>query len=110
MEDRQDLEQFDHPDASLSMTIVASHRQLGNKMLNGIKDLRIIYANIVPDYLLSLTNCVIFISLAYHRLHPDYLPYRIQRIHMRYRVRILLCLVDLEDSGKLKQVFILIIE
>lgn len=94
-------DQFDHPDSALALTIVASCRQRGNKLLDSIKDFRIVYAKIVPDYLLSPTNCVIFISLAYHRLHSDYLPYRIQQLKKQYRVRMLLCLVDLEDSGNL---------
>lgn len=95
-----DEETFDHPLSNSSLTIVSSLRQKPNKLNEFVKDMRIVYAPIVPDYLLSPTNCLLFISLAYHRLHPDYIKFRIQTIRNHYRVRTLLCLVDLEDFGK----------
>lgn len=90
--------QYEHPDAALAMTIVANQCQRGNQMLQSIKDLRVTFSNIVPDYLLSPCHCAIFISLKFHRLHTDYLLPRIQHLKKYYRVRILLCLVDLEDA------------
>lgn len=92
-----EIEEYQHPDAALSLTIVASHRQQKNPLIEHIKELRVSFAHIVPDFLLSPTHCALFISLKYHRLHPDYLLPRIHSLKKHYKVRLLLCVVDLTD-------------
>ncbi|XP_050221662.1 DNA excision repair protein ERCC-1 isoform X2 [Mercurialis annua] len=39
-------------------------------------------------------------SLRYHLLHPDYLYYRIRELQKNYKLRIVLCHVDVEDVVK----------
>lgn len=88
---------YEHEAAQSSLTIVASYRQQGNPLLPYLKELRVEFANIVPDYLLSPTHAAVFISLKFHRLHPTYLQKRVASLKRHYRVRLLLCLVDLPD-------------
>lgn len=87
-----------HASASSSLTVVANMNQKDNPLLQYLKELRVEFARIVPDYLLSQTDAVLFISLKFFRLHPHYLEQRISEIKEHtYRSRILLCCVDLPD-------------
>ena len=84
--------------------ILVSTRQKGNPILNHIKLLPWEYAADIPaDYVLGSTTCALFLSLRYHRLHPEYVYSRIRGLAGKYRLRILLILVDIpnhEDSLK----------
>ncbi|KAI5059021.1 hypothetical protein GOP47_0025340 [Adiantum capillus-veneris] len=80
--------------------ILVSRRQQGNPMLKHIKNVRWIYADIVPDYLLGQNSCALYLSLRYHLLHPDYLYFRIRELLKSFRLRIVLCYVDVEDVVK----------
>ena len=42
-------------------------------MLPHIKGVAWEYADIVPDYQVGLSSGVLFLSLKYHRLHPEYI-------------------------------------
>ena len=48
---------------------------------------------------MGATTCVLFLSLRYHRLHPEYIYHRIQTLGKRYTLRILLVLVDIENHS-----------
>merc|ERR1711972_876080 len=53
-------------------------------------------------------TAIAFISLRFHRLHPEYLKKRVDALGSRYRVRVLLCRVDLEHPEEaLEQVTLL---
>lgn len=52
----------------------------------------------MPDFVLGEGACALFLSLRYHLQHPDYLLRRIRELRQSYRVRMVLCLVDMEDS------------
>jgi DNA excision repair protein ERCC-1 len=61
------------------------------------------YGDIVPDYILGVTTCALFLSLKYHRLHPEYIYTRIKQLQGKYSLRVVLVMVDIdnhEDSLK----------
>ncbi|KAK9333837.1 restriction endonuclease type II-like protein [Lipomyces starkeyi] len=78
-------------------SIVVSPRQKGNPVLNYIRNVPWEYGDIVPDYLVDPTIAVLFLSLKYHRLHPEYIYNRITKMAKNFRVRILLTVVDIEN-------------
>ncbi|KAJ3336170.1 ssDNA endonuclease and repair protein rad10, partial [Kappamyces sp. JEL0680] len=51
-------------------------------------------ADLKPDYVVGQSNCVLFLSLKYHRLHPEYIGTRLRDIHGAFVGRFLLVLVD----------------
>jgi DNA excision repair protein ERCC-1 len=51
----------------------------------------------VPDFVVGDATCVLFLSLRYHLLHPDYLYARIAPVKREFRVRVLLVSVDVAD-------------
>lgn len=78
--------------------ILVSTRQKGNPILNHIKLLPWEYASDIPaDYVLGATTCALFLSLKYHRLHPEYIYSRIRGLAGKYNLRILLILVDIPN-------------
>ncbi|KAK9433424.1 restriction endonuclease type II-like protein [Lipomyces doorenjongii] len=86
------------PNASSSLgSIVVSPRQKGNPVLNYIRNVPWEYGDIVPDYLVDPTIAILFLSLKYHRLHPEYIYNRITKMAKNFRVRILLTVVDIEN-------------
>ncbi|XP_020968245.1 DNA excision repair protein ERCC-1 isoform X1 [Arachis ipaensis] len=80
--------------------ILVSHRQKGNPLLKHIRNVRWTFADIVCDYLLGQSSCALYISLRYHLLHPDYLYYRIRELQKNFKLRVVLCHVDVEDVMK----------
>ncbi|CAN6287717.1 unnamed protein product [Urochloa humidicola] len=80
--------------------ILVSHRQRGNPLLKHIRNARWSFADIVPDYVLGQSSCALYLSIRYHLLHPDYLYYRIRELQKNFRLRVILCHVDVEDVVK----------
>ncbi|KAK4803724.1 hypothetical protein SAY86_003541 [Trapa natans] len=80
--------------------ILVSHRQKGNPLLKHIRNVRWAFADIVCDYLLGQGTCALYLSLRYHLLHPDYLYYRIRELQKNFKLRVVLCHVDVEDVVK----------
>ncbi|RAL49258.1 hypothetical protein DM860_017538 [Cuscuta australis] len=80
--------------------ILVSHRQKGNPVLKHIRNVRWAFADIVFDYLLGQNACALYLSLRYHLLHPDYLYFRIRELQKNFRLRVVLCHVDVEDVVK----------
>ncbi|RDI80928.1 hypothetical protein Vi05172_g9039 [Venturia inaequalis] len=78
-------------------SILYSIRQKGNPILDGIKQHQKEIADIPADYQLGNTTCALFLSLKYHRLHPEYIYKRIQDLHGKYNLRIILVLVDITN-------------
>ncbi|PKI83518.1 ssDNA endonuclease and repair protein rad10 [Malassezia vespertilionis] len=77
-----------------SASILVNSCQRGNPILQHIKGVPWEYADIVPDYQVGVSNGVLFLSLRYHRLHPEYIHTRIQRLARMYTLRVLLILCD----------------
>ncbi|GJN19909.1 hypothetical protein PR202_gb07224 [Eleusine coracana subsp. coracana] len=80
--------------------ILVSHRQKGNPLLKHIRNARWTFADIIPDYVLGQSSCALYISIRYHLLHPDYLYYRIRELQKNFRLRVILCHIDVEDVVK----------
>ncbi|KVI08533.1 DNA repair protein rad10 [Cynara cardunculus var. scolymus] len=80
--------------------ILVSHRQKGNPLLKHIRNVRWAFSDIVCDYMLGQHSCALYLSLRYHLLHPDYLYYRIRELGKNFKLRVVLCHVDVEDVVK----------
>ncbi|RDW71822.1 hypothetical protein BP5796_07856 [Coleophoma crateriformis] len=88
---------------SAGSSILVSPRQKGNPILANIRSQPWEYSDIPADYVLGLTTCALFLSLKYHRLHPEYIYNRIKGLAGKYNLRIVLTMVDItnhEDSLK----------
>ncbi|OJD15947.1 hypothetical protein AJ78_03852 [Emergomyces pasteurianus Ep9510] len=89
------------PNRSGPAAILVSARQRGNPILNHVRHVPWEYADIPADYVVGSATCVLFLSLKYYRLHPEYIYARIKGLAGKYNLRILLTLIDIpnhEDS------------
>jgi len=77
--------------------ILVSPRQKGNPILNNIRALPWEYSDIPADFVLGLTTCALFLSLKYHRLHPEYIYTRIKALQGKYNLRVILTMVDIQN-------------
>ncbi|GAB7350835.1 hypothetical protein MBLNU459_g1367t1 [Dothideomycetes sp. NU459] len=78
-------------------SILVSPRQKGNPILNNIRSMPWEYSDIPADFVLGATTCALFLSLKYHRLHPEYVYSRIKTLAGKYSLRVLLVMVDIEN-------------
>ena len=85
------------PARSGPSAILVSPRQKGNPLLQHIHALPWEYSDTPADYVLGATTCALFLSLKYHRLHPEYIYARIRALGRKYNLRVLLALVDIEN-------------
>ncbi|CAK3995682.1 Mating-type switching swi10 [Lecanosticta acicola] len=85
------------PKRSGPSSIIVSPRQKGNPVLEKIRQMPWEWGEIPADYLLGTTTCALFLSLKYHRLHPEYIYTRIKNLQGKYLLRIVLCMVDIEN-------------
>ncbi|KAL9103072.1 MAG: hypothetical protein Q9187_009048, partial [Circinaria calcarea] len=85
------------PNRTAPSSILVSPRQKGNPILNNIRSLPWEYSDIPSDYVLGNTTCALFLSLKYHRLHPEYVYSRIRALQGKYNLRILLTMVDIQN-------------
>ncbi|KAI0869332.1 restriction endonuclease type II-like protein [Hypoxylon argillaceum] len=85
------------PQRSSGSSILVSPRQKGNPVLAALRSLPWEYSDIPADYGLGLTTCALFLSLKYHRLHPEYIYTRIRNLQGKYNLRILLTMVDIPN-------------
>ncbi|KAF2813456.1 DNA repair protein rad10 [Mytilinidion resinicola] len=85
------------PQRSGPNALLVSPRQKGNPILNGVKAVAWEYSDIPADYVLGTTTCALFLSLKYHRLHPEYIYNRIRDLRGQYQLRVLLTLVDIDN-------------
>lgn len=87
---------------SSSSSILVNTRQKGNPVLNHIKSQPWEYSDkIEADYVLGQTTCALFLSLKYHRLHPEYIYKRIKDLQGKYALRIVLALVDIPNHEEI---------
>lgn len=85
------------PARNAPTSILVSSRQKGNPILVNIRSLPWEYADIPADFVLGATTCALFLSLKYHRLHPEYIYGRIKDLAGKYNLRILLTMVDIPN-------------
>jgi DNA excision repair protein ERCC-1 len=76
-----------------------STRQRGNPIIEHIRNVPYKFSELVPDYIMAATRCALFLSLRYHNLHPNYIHRRVAELKSDFEYRMLLCLVDIEDSA-----------
>lgn len=50
--------------------------------------------SIIPDYVVGKTAGILFLSLRYHSLNPDYIHNRLKELGKRFELRVLLVQVD----------------
>ncbi|KAG7098603.1 hypothetical protein E1B28_000527 [Marasmius oreades] len=74
--------------------IILNPLQRGNPILEHVKNVGTEYGDIVADYQVGRTTGVLYLSLKYHRLHPEYIYTRIEKLGHNYGLRILLLLCD----------------
>jgi len=79
-------------------SVVVAQRQKGNPILQHLRNVSWSYADIVPDFLVGASAAVLYISLRYHLLHPGYLRGRVLELIGRYKLRVIVCHVDVNDS------------
>lgn len=89
------------PSRSGPSAILVSTRQKGNPSLNYIRSLPWEYSDIPADYILGATTCALFLSLKYHRLHPEYIYSRIKALGHKYNLRVLLTMVDIQNHEEI---------
>jgi DNA excision repair protein ERCC-1 len=82
---------------STGSSILVSTRQKGNPILTNLRSFAWEYSDILADYVLGLTTCALFLSLKYHRLHPEYIYNRIKGLQGKFNLRILLTMVDITN-------------
>lgn len=80
--------------------IIVSGRQKGNPILTHIRNVPWEYGDIVPDFVIGATRCALFLSLKYHRLHPEYIYTRLKLLGHAFAHRILLVLVDVDTHAE----------
>ncbi|KAJ3057171.1 Excision repair cross-complementation group 1 [Rhizophlyctis rosea] len=80
-----------------SNSVLVNRCQEGNTVLSHIRNVPWEYSDIIADYQVGQTTCALFLSLKYHRIHPEYIHTRIKQLGQHYLLRILLCLVDIAD-------------
>ena len=85
------------PGRSGPSAVIVSTRQKGNPSLNYIRNVPWEYGDIPADYVLGATTCALFLSLKYHRLHPEYIYSRIRSLGQKYNLRIMLTMVDIQN-------------
>ncbi|THH04406.1 hypothetical protein EW145_g5540 [Phellinidium pouzarii] len=68
-----------------------------NPILECIRNVSKEFGDIVPDFQLGRTTGALFLSLKYHRLHPEYIHQRIQKLGITYNLRILLLMCDVSE-------------
>lgn len=78
-------------------SILVNPVQRGNPLLSHIKHVAYQFAEIVPDFQVGATTGALFLSLKYHRLHPEYIHSRIEKLQSLYGLRILLLICDVTE-------------
>ncbi|KDQ28085.1 hypothetical protein PLEOSDRAFT_1112855 [Pleurotus ostreatus PC15] len=77
--------------------IIISPTQRGNPVLECIRNVGKEFGDIVADYQVGRTTGVLFLSLKYHRLHPEYIHTRVEKLGHSYGLRIILIHCDVSE-------------
>ncbi|XP_050670167.1 DNA excision repair protein ERCC-1 [Leptidea sinapis] len=83
--------------ASKSHCVLVNQKQRGNPLLKFIVSVPWEFDDIVPDYEIGKTICILFLSVRYHNLNPDYINNRLKELGKKYDLRVLLLQIDLKD-------------
>ncbi|KNC28642.1 hypothetical protein FF38_04896 [Lucilia cuprina] len=75
--------------------ILVHPKQRGNPILKSIQNVPLEFRDdIIPDYVVGRTTCILYLSLKYHNLNPDYICQRLKELGKQYELRVLLVQVD----------------
>lgn len=75
--------------------VLVHPKQRGNPILKSITNVPWEFEDgIYADYVVGSTAGILFLSLRYHQLNPDYIHSRLKDLGKRFELRILLVLVD----------------
>lgn len=75
--------------------IIVSRTQRGNPVLEHVRDVRLIEEKgLRVDYVTSQTTGVLFLSMKYHNVRPDYIFQRLSKLGNAYSLRLLLVKKD----------------
>ncbi|XP_059056747.1 DNA excision repair protein ERCC-1 [Achroia grisella] len=85
------------PAVSKTHCVLVNQKQRGNPLLKFITSVPWEYDDIIPDYEVGKTICLLFLSVRYHNLNPDYINNRLKELGKKYELRVLLVQVDLKD-------------
>lgn len=77
--------------------ILVNPKQRGNPILKSITNVAWEWDEIVPDYIVGATTCILYLSLKYHNLNPDYIHQRLKSLGKMFELRILLVQVDIKE-------------
>mmetsp|Transcript_3760 Transcript_3760/g.6575 ORF Transcript_3760/g.6575 Transcript_3760/m.6575 type:complete len:321 (-) Transcript_3760:431-1393(-) len=84
--------------AAAKRALVADPKQRANPAMrfirNVITEFRVGFG---ADFLVGPHSCVLFLSLQYHLLHPEYIYSRVKSVASKYRLRIMLVLTDIPN-------------
>lgn len=80
-------------------SIQVNPKQRGNPILKAITNIPWEFNDkVIPDYVVGKTACVLFLSIRYHNLKPDYIHERLKQLGKNYELRVLLVHVDIKES------------
>ena len=82
------------------MAIIVSKNQEGNPILNFITNVPWQFGEAHCDYQVGRTTGVLFLSMRYHRLHPNYIYERLRQVGKNFILRVLVLLIDIKDPDK----------
>ncbi|KAH6563610.1 hypothetical protein BASA50_008339 [Batrachochytrium salamandrivorans] len=85
------------PSRSRLHTVLVNVNQRGNPVLDNIKNVPWEYGETDADYQVGRSTGVTYLSLKYHRLYPEYINTRLNQIERKFHLRILICVVDVDD-------------
>lgn len=76
-------------------TILVHPKQRGNPILKSVQNVPWEFDDsIIPDYVVGATAGILYLSLRYHQLNPDYIHNRLKLLGKRFELRVLLVQVD----------------
>ncbi|KAI0674255.1 restriction endonuclease type II-like protein [Trametes maxima] len=77
--------------------IIVNPCQRGNPILECVRNVGKEFGEILADYQVGRTTGILFLSLRYHRLHPEYIHQRIEKLGHSYNLRVLLLMCDVSE-------------
>jgi DNA excision repair protein ERCC-1 len=78
--------------------IQVNPKQRGNPILKSITNIPWEFNDgIIPDYIVGKTACVLFLSIRYHNLKPDYIHERLKQLGKNFELRVLLVHIDVKE-------------
>lgn len=91
--------------STVGNAVLVNKRQKGNPILDHVKGIPWEYnGDIIVDYQVGSTAGVLYLSLKYHHLHPQYIFTRFEKLGRNYDIRILLVLCDVtEHQNSIKE-------